>query len=230
MNENRNLVLCFDPNQTYPLLAQGYRVLLCTEDPLLPEIQANPNAVKLSVLLPPYEIVSMEINGDFNGMATAYMQYLANNPTAASIIYITVLSAYLGTPMVLCFGSEVRDLHFGNALLQYLQMNFGLVFSTYGTGSINTDIIPVVIANLYLLGEIDGMQALSYYPVNANIDPRMLQKLVMEMNPPIQHPGDIYESNLYFKQMIMDMHGQSTNSSGKEFYCPFQAIPEGESK
>ena len=222
MIEQRMLTLLTDPSLAYPLLATGNRVLICTEDPLPVEVETHPNTVKLSVLLPPYEVVSMEINGDYNGMSAAYKQYLQTNPTVASIILITALSAYLGTPMALCFGSEVRDLKFGNVLLGYLNSQFGLVFSPYGNGCINTDCIPYVISALYCMGEINGMQALSYYPSGVNIEGNMLNRLIQEMQPPVK----MEEANNYFMGIVNQIKGQWTNQYGKEYYSPFTAIPE----
>ena len=222
MIEQRNLILLNDPSVAYGLLSTGYRVLICTEDPLPIEVETHPNTVKLSVLLPPYEVVSMEINGDYNGMAAAYQQYLQTNPTVASIVLISVLSAYLGTPMAICFGSEVRDLKFGEVLLGYLNAQFGLIFSPYGTGYINTDCIPYVVSALYCMGEINGMQALSYYPSGINIEGNMLNRLIFEMHPPVKQE----EANNYFMGMVQQIKGQYANQYGKEYYTPFTAIPE----
>ena len=222
MIEQRQLTLLNDPSMAYPLLSTGYKVLICTEDPLLAEVDTHPNTVKLSVLLPPYEIVSMEINGDYNGMAMTYQQYLQANPTVASIILISVLSAYLGTPMALCFGSEVRDLKFGEVLLGYLNNQFGMVFSPYGNGCLNTDCIPYVISALYCMGEINGMQALSFYPMGVNIEMNMLNRLILEMHPPVKNE----DANSYFMGMVQQIKGQWTNQNGKEYYSPFTALPE----
>ena len=225
MVEQRNLVLAYDPNQMYPLLAQGYRVLLCTEDPIPPEVDSHPDSLRMSILLPPYEVVSYEINGDVNTMAAAYQQYLATNPSVITIIDIIYLSAYLGNPTAICFGSEVRDLHFGQVLLQYLSMTMGLNFQPNGYGSIETNICASVVSRMYLMNEINGTQALSYYPPNMDIEFNMLKKLIAEFNPPLVGADMVMDGNTYFRNMVLQLKGQATNTNGQQFYSPFTAGP-----
>lgn len=51
-----------DINQLHYLLAQGSKVLLCTEDQVPQELLVHPNVIKVNVLLPPYEVVSLEVD------------------------------------------------------------------------------------------------------------------------------------------------------------------------
>ena len=214
-----NIILFNDPNQTYPLLAQGYKVLLCTEDPVSMEVETHPNTIRMSVLLPPYEVVSMEINGDINGMGIAYTNYLTGNRTTVTILRIIYMSVYQGNPIVLCFGSEVNDLNFGKVLVNCLMYYFGLSFIPNNTGYINEEYVKPSISDLYLNGEINAMQALSYYPQNVEIDPPVLMKLVQDLNPPVI---DMQTANQYFMQLINDMKGQYSNKNGQQYYCPFE--------
>ena len=216
-----NIILFNDPNQAYPLLAQGYKVLLCTEDLVSMEVDTHPNTLRMSVLLPPYEVVSMEINGDINGMSTAYINYLMQNKTTLTILRIIYLSVYQGNPVALCFGSEINDLHFGEILINCFSQYIGLTFIWNNTGFIDDNFIIPSIRDLYLGGEINTMQALSYYPQNVSIDPNMIMKLIQDLNPPVQI-NDMNLANQYFMQIINEMKGQDANTNGQQYYCPFE--------
>lgn len=221
--EPRNLVLT-DSSQAFILLSQGYRILLCTEDPVPPEVIAHPNTIKMSIVLPPYEVLSKELNGDIVGMQYDYIAYLMNDPNASVLLDMLVLSANAGNPIALCFGSEVNDLRFGSVLLGYLQNNLGIYFAPNGYGAIDKIKVGFAVERLLMRGELTAMQALSFYPIGIDLSPSMLSQLAAMLCPPVQ----ANELNQYFKNMVRDLNGQHTNRYGQAYFCPFEAGPNVE--
>lgn len=223
--QQRNLVMT-DSSQAFMLLSQGYRVLLCTEDPIPQEILSHPNVIKMSVVLPPYEVLSKELNGDIGGMEYDYTTYLMNDVNASTLLDMVVLSANAGNPIALCFGSEVKDLHFGDVLIRHFQNNLGLFFAPNGYGVIDEIKVGYAVERLFMRGELTAMQALSFYPQNVDFSPSMLNYLAILLRPPVQ-PSEL---NWYFKNMAQDMNGQHTNQYGQALFCPFEAGPITEEK
>ena len=220
MIEPRNLVLVYnDPNAVYGLLAQGYKLLLCTEDSLPQEFLVHPNTLKLSILLPPYEAVSLESDQRFDEAIQMYWMYIMSDPTAMTMVDIIYVSALLGNPMALYLGTEVNDLKLIQSLPQFFA-NQGLNFNVYaGYGSIETNIAPIVISRLYLGGEILPMQALAYYPKGLNFTPDILQKLIVDLRPPVDI-NDYEAANAYFKSMVSAIDGNTVNKYGQKLYSP----------
>ena len=217
------LIVSNDIMALHELLAQGYRVLLCTEDQLPADIMMHPNVMKMTVLLPPYEVVSLEIDRQYDSAMNRYVNYLSAYPSAASMCNIIYLAALGGTPLGIYFGREQNDLQFPNWLLTYFQNFIGLQFSTaLGCGAINTDMAPTILLNMYLNCELQAMQVLAYYPPNTDLPPQMVDKLMAELLPPVPS-GDIQAGNAYFKDLILQMNGQATNQYGQALRCPFTA-------
>ena len=214
-----------DLNSVQYLLAQGYKVLLCTEDALPAEILVHPNVIKVSVLLPPYEVVSLESDRQFDSAIQQLYHYLSTYSTAVSlcdIIYITVLK---GTPVCLYMGSEYNDLMSVQAIPQFFTSYMGMMFVPYGAmGMMETGVAPRVLTQEYLMGNFTGLQILSFYPKDMDLPQPMLEKLIMELHPPIAI-GDYQGANEYFKSTIKLMDGKAMNEYGQKYWMPFTGGP-----
>lgn len=208
-----------DVNSLYALLAQGYKVLLCTEDELPSTIMIHPNVIKASVLLPPYDVVSLEVDRQFDTAFNKYTMYLSTYNAASSICNIVYISALKGTPMALYLGSESNDLQTIKQLPRYLEYYKGLIFNQYNMGAIETNAAPMILQEEYMNGNFNGMQILSFFPFNMDIPEMILVKLIAELRPPID-PNNLQEANQYFKQLILSMNGQYANQYGQRLYCP----------
>lgn len=216
-----NLVLVVnDVNALYTLLPQGYKVLLCTEDELPSTIQIHPNVIKGSVLLPPYEVVSFEVDRQLDTAVNKYFTYLSTYSAASSICNIAYIAALKGTPLALYLGSESNDLQTVQQLPRYLQYVKGMWFNQYGPGSIELDAAPAILQEEYLNGNFSGMQILSFYPQNMDLPEMVLVKLLNELMPPVDR-NDLVAANQYFKQLILTMNGRYANQYGQPYYCPF---------
>ena len=214
-------MLSGDINALHGHLYNGYRVLLCTEDPMPPDILVHPNVMKVSVLLPPFEAISLESNNQFDAAMAQYFNYLMTSPEAVALMDIIYISALKGTPLVLFMGSEANDLITVQQLPRYFNDYMGMQFNPYGPGYLNTDVAPRVLTQEYLTGNFTGMQILSFYPVDMDLTEEMIAKLTLELCPPIL-PGNYDVSNNYFKDIIRGLQGKSANQYGQQYYCPFK--------
>ena len=214
-----------DINQLHYLLAQGSKVLLCTEDQVPQELLVHPNVIKVNVLLPPYEVVSLEVDHQWDSAMNQLYHYLTTFSIAVSICDIIYITAMKGTPLALYIGSEYNDLMCVQAIPQFLANYMGLYFVPYGAmGSMELGVAPRVLTQEYLMGNFTGLQILSFYPPDVDLTEPMLNKLYMELHPPVPM-GDMKAINEYFKSVIRTMGGQAVNNFGQKYYMPFTGGP-----
>lgn len=217
----RNLVMVVnDINVLRDLLAQEYKVLLCTEDQFPPDITMHPNIIKCSILLPPFEAVSIELDNQLDSAYNNYMNYLNAYWPAMSMSLLIYISILKGQPMVLYFGSEFPDIKILQYLPQFFQSYIGITFAPNGQGAIDIDKAPYAIDALYMQCEIQALQALSFMPIGMDFLPTTVDKMIVEMHPPIMS-GDIESGNKYFKELVKEMNGQTANAYGQRYYSPF---------
>ena len=217
-----NLLMCInDVNGLRALLAQEYKILLCTEDNLPQDIMMHPNTIKCSILLPPFEAVSMEIDGQLDSAYNNYVNYLTAYWPALSMMLLIYLAAIKGQPMVLYMGSEFGDIKILQAIPQVFANHIGMNFSqAYGYGTIDLSRASYAIDALYMACEIQPLQVLSMMPIGYDFQPSTVDKLIVEMHPPIA-TGSIEEGNEYFKSLVETMNGKTTNAYGQKYYSPF---------
>ena len=63
------------------------------------------------------------------------------------------------------------------------------------------------------------MQALAYYPKDLNFTPEILQKLIVDLRPPVDIT-DYDAANKYFKSMVSTVDGNTVNKYGQRLYSP----------
>lgn len=217
----RNMpLLVNDPQSLQMILAQGYRVLLCTEDDLSDVLGPvlHPNLIKVSVLLPPYAVISAESNGDMATAFSNYVAYLSQSPTVVEMLQTIYLSAYIGTPICLYLGSEYNGLNSVKQLPQILSANFGLFFGS--PGGIYEGLLTTTLRSMYLNHRISGNHVICYWPEDQAFDPYVLEQLYNEFHPPVVMT-DMQSMNAYFKEMVNAMSGKMTNQFGQALYSPF---------
>ena len=223
MIKQSQIIISNNPSMMYNLLSMGFKVFLCTEDMYIPpEVVNHPNCIKVSVLLPPYEALSAELNRDMNTMSILYTQYLSTNPSAVSILGMMHIGLYQGTPLCICFGSEAKDLEFWKVLLDYIRKAYGIVFAELGNigGYIDTSYVPITLYNLYVMKELTAAQVLVMYPSDIDFTIPMMNALSAEIGHPTE-VNDYQSLNNYFKAMAGSMNGSFTNASGQNLRSPF---------
>lgn len=207
-----------EPGSLPMILAQGYKVLLCTEDSIDPNILMHPNIVKSSILLPPYEALTRECDCMTQDAIMTYQQYLIQHPNVRSFMQIVYLSVYMNNPICLYLGTEAMDLQLVQQLPNLLAECYGLNF---GGQTIELSILPAIFEQMYIGGDLTGIQLLSYWPQNTDFTPAILTRLVGEIPPPVPI-ANINAVNAYFKDVAAAMNGTVKSAYGQTLYMPFQ--------
>ena len=191
---------------------QGGRIIFITEDDD-PRLQYIPNKVKASILLPPYDILSDELDGNLELAQDKYYNYLSRTPEPVEFITVILAAALQNKKIGLYFGPELKDLQFPKMFLNYLYFAKGLSVGYRNTQPfIRKEFMPVILSDLYVREYITPEQYLLDMPANCDIPPFILPNLVHRFRPLFVENMDY---NKYFKDMIRKM-----KEAGKYLYSP----------
>lgn len=108
-----------------------------------------PQFINCPILLPPYEALNAEINGDMNSYIATYSQYLSNNKECYDT-FMTIITALFNDTNIIVYVEEGNNLQHANILMQYMSNMFNIQIGTDTIPSvINPDYIPILIALIY---------------------------------------------------------------------------------
>lgn len=186
----------------------GMVVMVCEDAPS--DLANSPNALKASILLPPYEAVSAELDGNENDAYTLYTRHLVGNDEAAMYILILYLSLYRGRPVGVYFGPQVMEMRYPQFFMMHLQDCFGLTMGDPGNlGSMNEMFHPFVAELCLKLNLISSLEYIMMMPEGIDIYPDALIRLAIDYRPPIDLAlretclgKYLEELNEYFKDLI----------------------------
>jgi hypothetical protein len=151
--------------------------------------------VSFGALLPPYDALNAEIDGDVQTYAYLYENYLNNSQVAYEIFASIIVALYSGVNMLI-YVEEGDELSHLNFLLEYLQVKFGI--------TVGTDVSPFMYNPMY-----DSFIAMILYTyLDGFITPEMLLYTV-----PMDHLV-AYEYNPYFNDPVRKLMVQVF---GREF-------------
>lgn len=168
-----------------------------------------PNTMNASVLLPNYESVAMELDGNQMGAHNAYMEWL-NTKECMDYMCLISLAIYRGVPIMLYFGQESKEMNFMNELLFVFLSSFGIKFgyvsadSGYANmnGSIEETIMVEAFGALLIRGIIDIPTYFNMMPVWANVNPTVIGFLNGALNPFVGANPTVEDYNAYYKRLI----------------------------
>ena len=181
------------------MINNGWVVLISeSPDPFLAE---NPVCLGASVLLPPYEAISAEIDENLALADAIYMDYL-NSPACDEYLSAIIAAAMTNIPIGIYFGPEEKDMRFVQTFINFLFGRFGLVLGVRGRiePSIHMSYMPFVLAKLYSKNIIDYKTFMVEHP-RTNIDPNILPKLIADVRPYVK-TKDIDSYYKYFMDML----------------------------
>ena len=215
-----NVWLLDSPEMVLNYSLQGGRVIFITED-VDPRLAYIPNKLSAKILLPPYEAVEAELDGNLDIAQYKYSEYLSYMEPAD---YISVLlaAAVQGLQVGLYFGPELRDMKFPMMFIDFLYNQKGLVVGYKNVQPMILDnYLPIVLSELFGRGLINVEGFMTMMPTGADIPPIIMPLLVAELRPPksFVKNGDY---NAYFKELIRDIH-----ETGKYLYCPVVEMDGG---
>lgn len=149
------------------------------------------NASVASVLLPPYEAVMQELDGNLMAFKDIYYTYLSTNEPH-QIIALILRALFNGKNILLYCTKDESKMNYMKFLLMYLYENFGIIVGTQNNPFGFDPRYELIILNvLYLNNLMNADEYLSNYPIihNSIDDPNILLKLANELKPFILNPS-----------------------------------------
>ncbi len=198
------------------MFSGGTVVMVCEDTPS--DLANSPNMIKASLLLPPYEAVSAELDGNENDAYNLYRNHLINNEEASLYLLIIYLSLYRGRPVGIYFGPQIFEMRYPQYFMMHMQDSFGLTMGdSTNLGSMD-DKFDAFISDLCLKTNlISTLEYVMMMPTGVDIYPDALIRLAMDYRPPIDLAirqtclGQYLEElNEYFKTLIQSQKSSPT--------------------
>lgn len=209
-----NVWLLDGPEVVLNYALHGGRILMITEDED-PRLQYIPNKITATILLPPYDVLSDELDGKLEMARAKYFEYLSNREPA-EFIAVLLAAAVQNVQIGIYFGDQLKDLKFPWMFMEYMS---GLKGMTIGYRNIYPGIdehaMPLILLELYNRGYITAEQYLMLMPVDIDIPAFMIFELTRIFRPAFVDNNDY---NAYFKDLIKRM-----KQAGKYLYSPIVA-------
>lgn len=142
----------------------------------------------MGILLPPFDALEAELNGDFNLSRQIYFDHLQSQYCSEAFgVILTAL--YAGKNIMIYIASdEARNLEFSTVFLDFIATVFGIVVSTFAypnNGGISNQ--PNHAANrmnvMYLTGNIPFEVYVKEYPEQIYPDMLVCQKIAFSISP-----------------------------------------------
>ena len=183
---NGCLAMTQDINIVNNTLCSGGKVLLLSEQPN-PAIMQSPNLIPATILLPSYECVAAELDGELEIAGAIYSEYLASKEPDMFICAIITALLDPATNILLYVGQDELNMSFINILIGYLMNEYGIIIgSSIDQFSYNIAYDAVILSKLYLYELINYEFLFTMYPAQVNIPEYIVPKLVHDMNPYLQ--------------------------------------------
>lgn len=181
-------------------LLNGIKVIAITEGN--DQIQYKyPNILMASILLPPYEVMSAEIDGLADRANQLYIGYLM---TKEPDVFISAVFTALvkGIPVGVYVPEDELELGFVRCLMEYIFNVFGIMIAGGSVRfSYNNTFDHINVCKMYLYDLISCSEFFKLYPDEIPIDMTVINKLVYELNPYIEEGNTLQNYLDYFNQM-----------------------------
>lgn len=195
------LTLTTDINVVNVSLYTGARVLFMTEE-VPPQVQMLPSTIPATILLPSYEAIAAELDGDINAAKTIYYNQLQSRECD---MYITavLLASSRGIPITIYIGPDEATMNFLDIFMAYFYNSYGVTLCTAQSEFVyNVTFEPIVLTKFYQYDLITGMEFIMQYPIGAPLIPFAVQKLALEFKPYVADQSPNGYAN-YFYNYIM---------------------------
>lgn len=198
--------------------AIAYKIVSIGE--LDPNSLQSLNAIKGSVLIPPYVAFESKMNGDEMTFNNIYFDYL-NQKEPTSYIAAIITALYQGKNIMLYLNQDEYDMYF-MSLWNYMKNMYGI---TIGTGNIPPSFDEgfswIICAIMYKSGMIVAQEFLELYPSGVQIPDDLIAKLAEQLN------GDIYLTDTSFnsyKQYFNDLKESIKRNNNIYIESPIRRI------
>ena len=176
-----------DINEVMLAIQNGFKAIYLG-DP----VSANPvikeNFVFGTSLTPDNEAMAMKIDGNDYAFLQMYFSSLHSAP-ATELISVILACLFKGTNIMLFLPPEAKDLNFIEYLLQFIQINYGVMTRTKSTQfGFDMKFKDKVLELLYLNSLINAQE---FLVKSDNVNDNILKKLVVELRPMVENPRDL---------------------------------------
>ena len=141
-----------------------------------------PNVIGGAFILPPIDAMMAAANGDEEAFYNLYIDHM-NTAPVMDFVSLLISALYRGISLILFF--PVDDLDLKKYILDIFWKRYGIMIGEIGIRPCQYDITatPIWLESTFETGIIDPIQFLQLYPKEADIQDRMIYKLVMAINP-----------------------------------------------
>lgn len=154
------------------------------------------NAVKGSVLMPPYQCVSALMDNRIEEYNRLYFQHLSE-PCCVELIAVIIRSLYNGNNIMIYMNPDEYNMYFAQ-LSQYLLNTFGIMIGTESNNfGYNNNYDYALCTLLYQFNLFSPQEVLTLYPQGVQLTEPIIMKLITDINPFIEG-ADFSSYSLYF--------------------------------
>lgn len=159
------------------------------------------NLIVATVLLPSYDTMAADIEGDPKEFMARYTNDIMNNKAAFDFICTIITAIHKGKNVVLYFPHSSNGLKYPGALLEIFSSMFGLAAANEDNAQFmaHPAFIRQNVNHIYGLSLISPEEYLYYTPCFMD----MIDKLVYDLGIMVENPDKLYD---YFAGYQKDMH------------------------
>lgn len=204
-----SMYLTCDPQMVSDAPYNNERIVILAEN-LRNSLPINPDIITFgSILLPSYNAVEAELNGDLNLFARIYSQDLMSTVQDRFIVLLLAALAKGINILLYIEKDEYYSLHFKDVLATHIYNAYGVMIGNERTKfGVDESYSPIILSKFYLYDYISSQDFLRTYPVGLDIPLDTLSKLTMEYRPYVVSPSsEAY--NAYFKNFIANQHNST---------------------
>ena len=176
-----------DINLVNQAIMQGFKVVYLG-DPISIDPAYEEKFVKATSLVPDYETMSLQVDGNVDAFIQMYMSSLNSKP-AMEMFSVILVCLYKGINIIFFMPPEAAGLNYVQYLLQYIEFNFGITTQTKTSNFMfNQEYTERIIELLYLNQLVTAQEFL----INSkSLDDMTIRKLVVDLHPVVKDPTDL---------------------------------------
>ena len=160
----------------------GGKVIYIAEEPA-PRFKTHPAIITAGALLPPFEAIQMELDGNIMDSCMIYEHYLMSEE-ADIYISIIIAAALKQIPIGIMFGRDEVNMQFPKMFIDFLFKAYGLVIGVTNklVPYVMEEALPNNLAKLYCMNIIDYPTFMEKHP-QLPINPVVISKMAIDINP-----------------------------------------------
>ena len=145
------------------------------------------NVLSGALFMPPYEAVMQEMDGNIEGFRLAYFNHLYS-PECQEYIALIFRALYGGTNILLFLSKDESELLYSKALLEFLNVNYGLMISpSIQTQSGFNQQYSSIVSELMYTFDLITVNEMFMARLDNPFSPPTIMKLSAELNPYLEN-------------------------------------------